>query len=165
VSFACFVSWNNYIIQFGGSTSVYSKKVQKYDPSTGKWTTITTTPPFDLYHSGCQTLPNGNVLIAGSMANSVFYKAYTEYNVSSNVWSPVIFGNVTQYDSTPLVLGSRLYVIPPGCPKPVEEYIYANSSLTVSSVNFNITISSKPAAVAVPAQWFSNLPGGCKGIN
>jgi len=160
--FSCLVSWNNYIFQFGGNTPVYSRQVQKYDPSTDKWTNISTKPPFDIYRSGCVTLPNGNILIVGSMATSA--TAYTEYDVVRNVWSPVIHGKVLEFDSTPLVLGSRVFVIPPSGPKPVEEYIYGSSSLSFSALNLSITTFYKPAAVAVPARWFSHIPGGCYGI-
>jgi hypothetical protein len=63
-----------------------------------------------------------------------------------------------------LVLGRQVFVIPSLGPKPVEVYNYKNSTVSFSAKDFNITTSYKPAVVAVPARWFSDLPGGCLGI-
>jgi Kelch motif len=160
--YACFVSWKNYIFKFGGLSPTHSRQVQRYDSYSHKWTTLLTYPPFDIYRSGCVTLPNGNILIVGSMATSVM--AYSEYNVRTNVWSPIIVGRILQHESTPLVLGRQVFVIPSLGPKPVEVYNYKNSTVSFSAKDFNITTSYKPAVVAVPARWFSDLPGGCLGI-
>jgi len=160
--YACFVSRKNYIFKFGGLSPTHSRQVQRYDSYSHKWTTLLTYPPFDIYRSGCVTLPNGNILIVGSMATSVM--AYSEYNVRTNVWSPIIPGSIQQYDSTPLVLGRRVFVISSYSPKPVEEYNYETSTVSFSALDFNISMEYKPAVVAVPARWFSYIPGGCLGI-
>jgi len=160
--YACFVSWKNYIYQFGGPHPAHSRKVYRYDPLTGTWAILSTQPPFDIYRSGCVTLPNGNILVVGSMASSIF--AYSEYNVRRNIWSPIIIGGILQHEPTPLVLGRRVFVIPSLAPKPVEEYFYRTQSVHISTYNFNIKTSYKPAVVAVPARWFLDIPGGCFGI-
>jgi len=104
--YACFVSWKNYIFQFGGPSPAYSRQVQKYDPSTHKWTTLSTSP-FDIYRSGCVTLPRGTILFVGSMG-------YYEYNVTENVWSKTCPGCSYQNPNVPtlLVFGFRVLIIP-----------------------------------------------------
>ncbi len=160
--YACYVSWENYIFKFGGSWNHHLRTVQRYDSFSQKWTNLSTYAPFDVFRSGCVTLPNGNILIVGSMVYPS--NVYSEYNVRRNIWSPIIHGRIPQIDSTPLVLGRRVFVISSYSPKPVEEYNYETSTVSFSALDFNISMEYKPAVVAVPARWFSYIPGGCLGI-
>ena len=161
--YACFVSWNNYILKFGSNTSPMTRSVYKYNPSNNTWTTLPGTSPMDLYNSGCTTMPNNNVLITGSGYDGAFFQAYAEFNVTSNTWFPLIYGQIHLYASTPVVLGNRVFVIPPNGPAAVEEYIISNRTISFRAPNIQFT-TSYPATVAVPADWFSSLPGGCKGV-
>jgi hypothetical protein len=157
---ACLVSWKNYILKFGGSTPPETKMVYKYDPSNNTWTTLPTTAPFDISDSGCITLPNDNVLITGSVYGS--QKQFTEYNVTSNTWLPVILGTAAHDGSLPVLLGNRVFVISSNSRAPVEEYVIANRTISYAKT---ITFPNEyPIALAVAADWFYFLPGGCKGI-
>ena len=160
---ACYISWNNYILKFGADAALKTKNVSRYDPANDAWTILTGAVPFDMAYSGCITLPNNNVLIAGSGAGGTTSKEYAEFNVTSNTWLPIKYGLLDHYNSLPVLLGSRVFVLPTNGPAPVEEYIISNRTIAYGATNIQFK-TYHPAAVAVPADWFSNLPGGCKGV-
>ena len=160
---ACYVAWNSYILKFGADLSPNTKNVFMYDPFNNTWTSLTGTAPFDMAYSGCVTLPNNNVLITGSGYTGVKCKEYAEFNVTSKSWSPIIYGQLDQYYSLPLVLGNRVFVIPPNGPAAIEEYIVSNKTISYGALGIQFA-TQRPAAVAVPADWFAKMPGGCKGV-
>jgi hypothetical protein len=106
--YACFVSWKNYILQFGGPTPIYSRQVQKYDPSTHKWTTLPIYPPFDINRYGCGTFANGDIFIVGPMG-------HYSYNFAKNVWANSCRSNCPYPNATVqtiLHFGYRVLPIP-----------------------------------------------------
>jgi len=159
---ACFVSWKNYILQFGSTSLPYASQIWKYDPTINAWSTVPIAAKFPMTTSGCVVLPNGNVLIVGSGYYATLSNMYTEYNVTSNSWSPYVYGKIPQTYSLPLLLGNRVFVLAGS--NFVEEYVIANSSVTNSSYPYPFLPNPVPSATAVPALWFSHLPGGCKGV-
>jgi hypothetical protein len=159
---ACFVSWKNYILQFGSTSSTHETQIWKYDPTINAWSNVAMSTTFPLYNSGCVVLPDGNILIVGSGYDAKLFKVYTVYNVTSNSWSPYVYGKMDLYFSLPLLLGNRIFVLAGS--NLVEEYVIGNSSVTNSSYPYPYVWSYVPSATAVPAQWFSHLPGGCKGV-
>ena len=159
---ACFVSWKNYILRFGSDDTANQKTVYQYDPSSSSWSgPLSSSAPFDIYQSGCTTLPNGNVLVSGAPTNPP--RPYFEYNVTGNSWSQVKYWTASLVNSLPLVLGKRVIVLPPSSPTVVLEYIYANATMVTAPYSI-VAFIAAPAATVVPASWFSHLPGGCTGV-
>ena len=159
---SCFVSWKDSIFKFGGIS--FEKYVSRYDPVANLWLLESTSAPFELSNSGCVALPNDNILIVGSDYSSQYFKAYIEYNVSSKSWSGMMYGNVNHYAPVPILLGSRVFVITTSDSVIVEEYHYSNQTITTSVQNFSMKIDGYSSSIAVPAKWFSLLPGGCFGV-
>ena len=159
---SCYVSWKDFIFKFGGV--LFEKYVSRYNPTTNVWSLETTSAPFEIYNSGCVALPNDNILIVGSGYNSAFYRAYVEYNVAKKSWSNVMYGKVDHFATVPILLGSRVFVIPSSNSKVIEEYHYSNQTITTSVQNFNMIVGGYSSSLAVPAKWFAHLPGGCSGI-
>ena len=162
--FSCYASWKNYIFKFGGLGPDF-RDVKRYDPATNSWSNEDTTAPYSIYYSGCATLPNDNILIVGSGLWGDDYRAYTEYNVSSNTWSSIVYGKIDQSSSVVVILGSRVFTIPSSGPLGlIEEYIYSNRTINTSASRFPVSRNYYSSSTAVPAKWFSHLPGGCSGI-
>ena len=159
----CFVSWNSYILKFGADSSPNTKNVYLYDPSNDTWTILSGGSPFEMSNSGCVTLPNNNILISGTGADGIYFRAHVEFNVTSKTWLPVIYGMTDHYGSIPLVLGSRVFVIPGSYVSSVEEYIVSNRTVSYGAQDIQFR-TAYLSAIAVPANWFTNMPGGCKGV-
>ena len=158
---SCYVAWEDYIFKFGG----YPPHDERYDPADDTWSFVTTSPPFPIYLSGCVVLANDNILITGSGMEEWFYRAHTEYNVTSGIWSPVIYGQVDHQYSTAILLGSRVFVFPGVYTGTIEEYNYSNRSLSTCAPRLTMVTDGHPSVIAVPATWFSHLPGGCTGVH
>jgi hypothetical protein len=158
---ACFVSWKNVIIRFGGSASLL--KVFQYDPSTKIWTTLSSSsPPMELCYSGCSVLPNMNVLLAGSSAGS--YKMFSVYNVTSNTWPLTTNATINVFFSTLLLLGKRVVTIPHLSYSTITEYNYLSNTATNMGSLLNLPRPYFAGAISVPAGWFANLPNDCIGV-
>ena len=92
--------------------------------------------PFENSNSVCASMSNDNILIVGSDYSAPFFKAYIEYNASSKSWSHVMYGNINQYAPAPILLGSRVFVLTTSASVIVEEYHYANQTITTTAQNF-----------------------------
>ena len=167
----CYVSWNNSILRLGADgDTIYRKQVYSYNPATNSWSNgpISSSAPFEIFQTGCVVLPNGNVLVAGTSKTNWPNQPnnFAEYNVTANTWSPLMHGNSNSdyLNSLPLVLGSRVFVFPNQKNKPVDEYVYANSTMVATPYSYPVDSGTIPSATVVPASWFSHLPGGCMGV-
>jgi hypothetical protein len=161
---ACFVSWNNYILKFGGGQFT---QVRMYDPVTMVWSVLTSSAPIFMYNTGCTTLPNGNVLLVGSTYQSSYFNALTEYNVTANSWLPLTYTTINHLYSVPMVIGNRVLIMPGTQYQGIEEYFYSGNKTTIitaQGIPVKVTLNGKIPYLAVPAQWFSHLSGGCIGI-
>ena len=159
-SFTCCVSWKNVTLAFQFSVVII------YD---GGKTTYFNNGPFDMVDSGCATLPNGNILVAGCSSSSSCSKAFAEYNVPNNTWSSVKYGSADYSYSLALLLGKRVLILVTAEVSPiVHEYFYENSTMSSSSydlpTDFKLLRKRVPCATMVPASWYSNVSGGCEGV-
>ena len=160
VSCACFVSWNDVILSFGG---FYSKQgAFKFDPETNLWTNLNLAlPPMLICNSGCVVLPNNNILIAGSRELNYNYGVY---NVTSNTWISAEISPSILVNSIPIVMGKRVFIMPSQYEPKVMEYVVSNQTFVPAAANFVIDRIDFYAAISVPAIWFSNWQGGCIGV-
>ena len=160
---SCSVSWNDVILQFGGYYSL--QQIYRYSPSINTWTALNPQKaPLDLCFSGCVVMPDQNILIAGSSSPAVNYKKFAVYNVTSNTWPQFAFADVNVFFSTPLVIGSRIFTIPFLSYSTVVEYGFNDNSVTAMDAQLSLARPYFAGAIAVPATWFSHLPGDCSGI-
>ena len=160
-SYTCFVSWEGFILAFGG----VSNQIYQFDPSTSSWTPLNPPlPPMGLSYNGCLVLPNKNVLLTGSSESESSYKKYSVYNVTSNTWEHSGYSANYLALFAPVLLGDRIFVIPTGYPTQVTEYVYANDTCGYDFPPMTSQIVQPVAALAVPADWFSHLPNGCQGV-
>jgi len=157
--YGCMVTWKNTFIYFGGDPN--SNTVFQYSHVTNHWTTLSSKT--SLSNSGCVVLPNQNVLVAGSSANS-YATRYLVFNVSSNSWLPETFGSTPHYQSAVVVLGKRVFSIAGYNVNDIEEYYYNNNTVSRKSFKLLTTRKGTPSAVALPAYLFSHLPQGCVGV-
>ena len=160
----CFVSWEGFILAFGGPSALFNQ-IYQFDPTTSSWTPLNPPkPPLLLSCNQCLVLPNKNVLLTGTMGPIADLYKYAVYNVSSNTWEHSGYSshNLLNYGS--VLLGNRIFVIPSVYQESVTEYHYTNNTLSYESPPLTSQIVDPVVALAVPAEWFSHLPNGCMGV-
>jgi hypothetical protein len=108
-------------------------------------------------------LPNDNILITGSAWRVQYHSATVEYNVTANTWTQPVAGLTDLYDSAALRLGNRVLIFPYSGAGPVQEYHYANRTISKCTAQA-YSQYSPPLVTAVPESWFAGMQGGCKGI-
>jgi len=153
------VIWNDAFIYFGGQPNYDT--VLKYSGGTNNWTTLSSLS--DMKEPSCVVLPNQNVLVAGSTRNS-FCKRYAEFNVLGNTWLNKAVGITPHYKSVALLLGQRVFTIAGYYVNDIEEYHYNNNTVSTKPFQLLTVRSGTPSAIALPANLFSHLPGGCLGV-
>ncbi len=157
---ACSVSWDNVILTFGGVDNMQG--TYKFDPSNDQWTILKlNSPPLNICNSGCVVLPDNNVLIAG--ANTEYY-TYAVFNVTSSTWVSSGSTQAVLSYSVPLIMGSRVFIMPKESVKKVVEYVVSNNTF-VPADDLVLDRMTFYGAITVPAAWFAHLPGGCQGVN
>jgi hypothetical protein len=161
---SCFVSWRGLILRIGSYYSM--REVWKFDPSTEAWILLSSSSPLDLFRSGCMVLPNQNILVTGtaSFHQTFNYKAFTIFNVTADTWTKLKFSAVDLYDSVPLALGSRIFVLPVATFPIMLEYNLGNNTMSTLTAPVTARIERGFATAAVPTQWFSHWAGGCTGV-
>ena len=92
-------------------------------------------------------------------------KSITEYNVTANTWTGIINGMGIIYNSNPIVLGKRVFIIPSSVSKLVQECFYENRTVVPVSQPFKSLAQNISPSIAVPADWFIKFPGMCIGVN
>ena len=153
------ISWKDSIISFGG----YKNKqgVQMFNSTTNDWSILDIDfAPFEMYASGVVTLPNNEVLVTGPYDET---KKAALYNFEKNTCK-LINDTTYRHYSAPIVnLSGRFFLLSDSFAKVVEEFHPQNN--TWSSVEPQlITGRYYYSALAVPAENFTHLQGGCEGI-
>ena len=158
---SCLVALDGYFIRFGGDSGY--RDIYKYNVTSDAWTVIHSNTSMDFYFTGCTLLPNGNVILVGSMTASYWY-SYVVYNVSSNSWGQIINGKNRRFSAAVLMLGTRLFSLSGGQVNVVEEYHWSNNTIEIKSSALLNVRGQPPGAIAVPAKLFANMKGGCLGV-
>ena len=158
--FGCLLSLQDSLILMGGSTTPLV--VERFQVSSQEWTTLDTIAPIEIYGSGCAVLPNGEIMVLGSVIGADKQDAYI-YNVENNDWR---YAGPSLYDRTAtalVVLGSRVFAVGGrGNDKIVEEYNFAADQWIILEAK-TLVGRQDHAMISVPAELFSHLPGGCEG--
>jgi len=161
-SYQCSLTWKDTFLLIGGRSNI--RGVQSFNHSTQTWTELdASSAPMDVYNSGCEVLPNQNILVLGS-GRAQFSFSSALYNVEENKWTS-LGGTNYKRDGTSLVkLGNRVFAIGGLGTDVVEEFIPADNSW--------IPVDAKPivprayhSTISVPAHLFAHMEGGCVGIH
>ncbi len=161
----CLLTWHDTFILLGGERAGYRKRIQRFNHTTQLWTEVDgSSAPIDIFMSGCEVLPNQNIIIVGSSPPD--RQSAALYNVEENKWVSV---GDTQYprQGTSLVkLGSRVFAISgvESGRDTTEEFIFPDKAWTPSNVKLIIPRLRFHSTLAVPAYMFAHMDGGCEGI-
>jgi hypothetical protein len=109
---------------------------------------------------GCDLLPNHD-----GMMLSVSNKNAILCDLPNKNCSTAASTTFDHYATEVVALGERIFAVGGTDPTSdiVEEYFFANNTWIVMNAKLQIGRRNM-GSVAVPAQWFSSRPGGCKGI-
>ena len=118
--------------------------------------------PMDIFYSGCVVLPTDDILIVGSENED--QSSAARFNIESGTWTSL--GSTTNpRNGTSLVtLGKQVFAIDGHAGNVVEEFDYDTNSWTSVSHNLMTWRNGHQTAIAVPAEMFKHLPGGCTGV-
>jgi hypothetical protein len=123
-----------------------------------------------IFNPKAALLPNDEVLVVGAYCGLCTLRAYV-YNISGKTWSDAGTPANNPLSAALVQLGSR-YFLMGGFSNVTEEYNYKTRNWTVVNTRLAHTYSymdsyneSPTSAIAVPAELFAKLPGGCQGIN
>jgi hypothetical protein len=163
----CMVQFNDTFAGFGGSTS---NRFQIYNLTTATWSSPITLIN-GVYYGSCRLLPNSNgkVLVVG----------VDSCCSTGDQWATIINLVTFQQTSLPIpslfrgwgvslvTLGSRVFAVNgwnwnANIPV-VEEFHLTNNSWTKIAAPL-IQPRHRGKAINVPANWFSKLPNGCRGV-
>ena len=158
--YSCLLTWRDSLVLMGGNTN--TRKVEIFDQPSQSWSVAGSAIPIAISSSGCVVMPSEEILVLGS-ASPGFKKACGIYNVEQNTWQ---FLGETTYDRsfTSLVrLGDRTFAIGGTDSAAVEEFVYSDLSWIEVETELQV-LRRVHSTLAVPADLFAHLPGGCQGI-
>ncbi len=157
------VGWKDCIILLGGLSNL--RGVQIFNITEQAWRVMDASHvPMDLWWSSSLTLSNGNVLIVGSEKSSS-QNLTAFYNPKDNSWIE-LGKTTTNHHGTRLVqLGSRIFVLDGLYTDLVEEFEFETSTWKPLELKLNISRDGRHSLLALPANLFSHLRGGCQGVD
>ena len=158
----CIVPWKDSLYLLGAGDS--KKVVQKYNVSTGSWTLMESSSPFETYSSGCAVLPNGEIFVVGSFW-PFSQRLSAIYNAERDEWRSVLHSTFRRDDTAAVVLGERIFAIGgSSSASSIEEYNVTADAWSVLNIR-TIVPRKFHSVISVPAKLFDHLPGGCEGIH
>jgi hypothetical protein len=157
----CLVAWKDTFILLGGSLN--PRGVQNFNHSSSTWQVLdSSTVPMDIYLSGCTLLPNDEILVVGSENSDL--SSVTLYNIKENSWEK-LSNTPSQRDGTSLViLGTKIFAMDGHFNNIIEEFDYNTSSWSPVAAKLITHRGGHQDVIALPAEMFQHLPGGCVGV-
>jgi hypothetical protein len=156
--YGCLLTWRDSFVLLGGNSNV--KTIEIFNQS---WRKVDSSNiPMSIAGSGCVVLPNEEILVVGSAAPG-FKNSTALYNVEDNTW--IDLGETSSGRSyTSLVrLGDRTFAVGGDVPDLVEEFVYSDKSWVAVEAELQVP-RRVHSSLAVPADLFAHLPGGCQGV-
>jgi hypothetical protein len=156
------VGLNDCIILLGGTSNL--RGIQIFNITKQTWTVMNSSQvPMDIFWSSSLTLSSGNVLIVGS-EKSGSENSTTFYNPKDNSWIE-LEKTATNHRGTRLVqLGSKIFAIDGYLTDVVEEFIFETYTWKPVNVELLVKCNGLHSVLALPANLFSHLQGGCQGV-
>jgi len=157
----CLVAWKDTFILLGGYYD--RRQIQTFNHSSNTWQVLDlSSVPIEIYLSGCILLPNNEILVVGS-DYTAFESSATLYNIEANTWNKLPDISVNRHGTSLVLLGTRVFAIASDDTNVIEEFHYNNN--TWSSVEAKLIVSRfHHGTIALPAELFQHLPGGCVGV-
>ncbi len=157
------VGWKDCIILLGGGSN--PKGVQIFNITKQTWAVMDSSQvPMEMYWSSSLTLPNGNVLIAGSFQDG-YHNSATFYNPTNNSWKE-LEKTATSHHGTRLVqLGTQIFAIGGRANDLVEEFILETNTWKPVDTKLLVRRDGYMSLLALPAKLFSHLQGRCQGVD
>ncbi len=85
------------------------------------------------------------------------------YNPATNIWKTLPSTNIDQGDASLIQLGKRIFVVG-GLTTTTEEFNLNTLTWSTLSIPTKYLHRAYASVMALPADWFANRPGGCRGI-
>jgi hypothetical protein len=157
------VGWMDCIILLGGSSNL--RGIQIFNITKQTWAVMDSSQvPMDMHWSSSLTLPNGNVLIAGSYQGG-YHNSTAFYNPTNNSWTELV-KTATSHQGTRLVqLGTQIFAIGGRANDLVEEFILETNAWKPVNTKLLVRRDGYLSLLALPAKLFSHLQGGCQGVD
>jgi hypothetical protein len=156
----CLVGWKDTFLLLGGDFN--KEQVQVFNHSSNTWQVLNSTTVRMIFWSGCVLLPNDKILIHGSDIVS-YYSSALLYNIRENTWITLPDTSVNRHGTSLVTLGTRAFAIDGYLTSAIEEFHYNNN--TWSSVEARLIVQRyHHGTIALPAELFQHLPGGCVGV-
>jgi hypothetical protein len=158
---SCLVAWKDTFILLGGSSS--PRGLQSFNHTSNTWQILDSSlVPMDIVYSGCILLPTDDILIVGSDIVSD-HSSVALYKVRENTWETLPDTSISIHGTSLVMLGTRVFAIDCDAKNVIEEFHYNNN--TWSSVEAKLIVSRfHHGTIALPAELFQHLPGGCVGV-
>jgi len=153
--YPCMISLKDSILVF------FKYSVHSFNTTSNSWSVLNEgTSPFRLLYSKCILLPKNQVLVLSGSDLSIAI-----FDIQTNSWEKLEDSNCSRYFRPSIVnLNGRFFMF--GCQddhRGVVEFHYETKTWTeVEAKTKNQNEFS--SALALPAEMFSHLPGGCEGI-
>ncbi len=156
------VGLNDCIILLGGTSNL--RGIQIFNITKQTWTVMYSSQvPMDLFWSSSLTLFDGNVLIVGSHQDG-FYHSAAIYNPTNNTWRELEKTATSHFGSRLVQLGSRIFATDGYQTDLVEEFILETYTWKPVDVKLQVRRNGYHSLLSIPANLFSHLQGGCKGV-
>jgi hypothetical protein len=157
------VGWKDCIILLGGEKN--PRGVQIFNITEQTWTVMDSSQvPMDIFWSSSLTLPDGNVLIVGSIVGN-YQNSAAFYNPADNSWKE-LEKTLTSHQGTRLVqLGSRIFAIGGRENGLVEEFLLETNAWKPVDAELLVRRDGFLSLLALPEKLFSHLQGGCQGVD
>ena len=161
----CLLTWHDTFLLFGGEPAEEQKRVQSFNHLTQLWTELDrSSEPMNIFMSGCEVLPNHNVLIVGG--SNPYQKSAVLYNVKENKWISVQDTQFYRQGTTLVKLSNRVFAIGgiDSGTETIEEFVFADNTWVEINVKLIIPREAFHSSLAVPAYLFAHMDGDCEGI-
>jgi N-acetylneuraminic acid mutarotase len=154
--------WKDCIILLGGDTNYDG--IQIFNITEQTWTVMDSSQvSMILIWSSSLTLSNEKVLIVGSDSGP-HYNSAAFYNPTDNSWLQLEESTTNHHGSRLAQLGSRIFAIDGSETDLVEEFLLETNTWQTVDVELLVKRDGHHTVLALPANLFSHLPGGCQGV-
>jgi N-acetylneuraminic acid mutarotase len=157
----CLVAWMDTFILLGGFSN--RQGIQTFNHSSNTWQVLdSTNVPMDIYLSGCALLSSDEILVVGSEDSDLSSAAL--YNIRANTWKKLAETTNAKQGASLVILGSRIFVMGDHYENVIEEFDYDTSTWSLVEAKLITHREGHQGVIALPAEMFQHLPGGCVGV-
>jgi hypothetical protein len=158
---SCLIAWQETFILLGG---LIGPTPQSFNHSTNTWQVVDyVRPPIYFDTNGCILLPSDEILVVGS-EGYLNYTSAALYDIKANSWKELPKTTYCRDGASLVILGSRIFAMDGRYNNTVEEFDYDTSSWSLVAAELITHRGGSQDVIALPAEMFQHLPGGCVGV-